>query len=63
MSFTSVGQDSEQMAQQLYTWVIDGGLEDQLVDGLSEMGPSDVEIIEIDNENLDIVLGCSYKAE
>lgn len=63
VTFTFVGQDSEQMAQQLYTWVIDGGLEDQLVDGLSEMGPSDVEIIEIDNENLDIVLGCSYKAE
>lgn len=61
VTFTFAGQNSEDMAQQFYTWVIDGGLEDQIVDTLSEMGPSDVEVIEFDNDTLDIVVGCSYK--
>ncbi len=63
VTLTFAGQDSDEMAQQFYTWVVDGGLEDQIVDTLSEMGPSNVEIIEIDNDSLNIVLGCSYKGE
>lgn len=63
VTFTFAGQDSDKMAQQFYTWFVDGGLEDQIVDTLSEEGPSNVEVIEIDNDALNIVLGCSYKAE
>lgn len=63
VTFTFAGQDSDKMAQQFYTWFVDGGLEDQVVDTLSEMGPSEVEVIEIDNASLEIVLGCSYKGE
>lgn len=51
------------MAQQFYTWFVDGGLEDQIVDTLSEEGPSNVEVIEIDNDELNIVLECSSKTE
>lgn len=63
VTFTFAGRDSDKMAQQFYTWFVDGGLEDQVVDTLSEMGPSEVEVIEIDNASLEIVLGCSYKGE
>ncbi|WP_435133891.1 hypothetical protein [Plesiomonas shigelloides] len=61
VTFTFVGQDANEMAEQLYTWFVDGGLEDQVVDTLSDQGPSKVEVIEIDNEGLQVVLGCSYK--
>lgn len=60
VTFTFVGQDAEEMAQKFYTWYVDGGLEDQVIDTLSEMGPSNVDTIEIDNDTFDIVLGCSY---
>jgi len=63
VTFTFVGQDSDSMAQQFYTWFVDGGLEDQIVDTLSEMGPSNVELIEINNDSLDLVMGCSYKPQ
>lgn len=61
VTFTFVGQDAEEMAQQFYTWFIDGGLEDQVVETLSEMGPSAVEVIEFDNNKMDIVVGCRHK--
>lgn len=49
------------MAQKFYTWFVDGGLEDQVVDTLTEMGPSEVEVREIDNTKLNIVPGCKYQ--
>lgn len=63
VTFTFKGQEAEKMAQQFYTWFVDGGLEDQIVDTLSEEGPSNVEVIEIDNDELNIVLECSSKTE
>lgn len=61
VTFTFVGQDSEIMAEKFYTWYVDGGLEDLVVDTLSENAPANVETVEIDNNNLEIVLGCNYK--
>lgn len=63
VTFTFVGQDSDIMAQKFYTWYVDGGLEDEVVDTLSGIGPSEVETIEINNDTLDIILGCSYQPE
>lgn len=63
VTFTFAGEDSALMAQKFYTWYVDGGLEDLVVDTLTETGPSAVETIEIDNDNLEIVLGCSYKLD
>lgn len=61
VTFTFVGQEAEAMARQFYHWYVDGGLEDQVVDTLTDMGPSKVETIEIDNDTFDIVIGCSYQ--
>lgn len=61
VTFTFVGQDSKKMAEQFYYWFIDGGLEDQIVETLSEMGPCKVEVLEFDNDNMDIVVGCRRK--
>ncbi len=61
VTFTFAGQESAEMAQKFYTWFVDGGLEDQVIDTLTEMGPSRVDVIEIDNDNFEIVLGCSYQ--
>jgi hypothetical protein len=63
VTFTFVGQDSDIMAEKFYTWYVDGGLEDRVIDTLSDMGPSNVETIEINNDSLDLIMGCSYKAE
>ena len=63
VTFTFVGQDSELMAQKFYTWFVDGGLEDHVLDTLSDMGPSNVELIEINNDSLDLILGCTFKPE
>ena len=61
VTFTSVGQDSEIMAEKLYNWYVDGGLEDLLVDTLTEEGPASVETLEIDNAEREIILSCTYK--
>lgn len=63
VTFTFVGQDSDIMAKKFYTWYVDGGLEDRVIDTLSDMGPSNVETIEINNDSLDLIMGCSYKIE
>ena len=63
VTFEFVGQDAEEMAQKFYTWFVDGGLEDEIVDTLSDMGPSEVEVVEIDNEKLNIILNCKYKGQ
>ncbi|WP_019879552.1 hypothetical protein [Succinispira mobilis] len=61
VTFTFVGQDSEIMAEKLYNWYVDGGLEDLLVDTLTEEGPASVETLEIDNAEREIILSCTYK--
>lgn len=61
VTFTFVGQDSEIMAEKLYNWYVDGGLEDLLVDTLNEEGPASVETLEIDNAEREIILSCTYK--
>ena len=61
VTFYFAGQYSEKMAKQFYTWFIDGGLQDQIEDTLCEMGPSDVSVLEFDNDKLDIVVGCYLK--
>lgn len=63
VTLTFVGQDSDIMAQKFYTWFVDGGLEDQVIDTLTEMGPSKVDLIEINNESLDLIMGCSYQPQ
>ncbi|WP_298633573.1 hypothetical protein [uncultured Umboniibacter sp.] len=57
-----IGDRSENMAEAFYTWLLDGGLEDTLIEGLST---EDVEldgVIDFDNQNLEVVL-ASYLVE
>lgn len=63
VTFTFVGQESDLMAERFYTWYIDGGLEDYIIDTLTETGPSKVDTIESNNDTLDIIMGCSYQEQ
>lgn len=56
VTFQFTGKDAEKVAQAFYTWYVDGGLEDQVVDTLSNMTEMDVETTEIDNENLIVTI-------
>ena len=57
VQFTFVGDGSDMAAQALYTWVVDGGLEDQLIDRLNELTPGNIEVDGItDSNNEDLVI-------
>ena len=52
VTFTFVGFSSDEVAQKFYTWVIDGGLEDSIIDTLSD---DDVKIEGISDFNNDLL--------
>ena len=59
VTFTFVGDKSDDVAQAFYTWVVDGGLEDQIIDTLDEQvgeGTSVEGIMVINNDTLDIAI-------
>ena len=59
VKFTFVRGNSDAVAQAFYTWVVDGGLEDQLIDELDRLtdDKTSVEgILDFNNDNLDIAI-------
>ena len=59
VKFTFVGGDSDAVAQAFYTWVVDGGLEDQIIDELARLtdDKTSVEgIMDFNNDTLDIAI-------
>jgi hypothetical protein len=59
VKFTFVGGNSNAVAQAFYTWVVDGGLEDQLIDELDRLtdDKTSVEgIMDFNNDSLDIAI-------
>jgi len=59
VKFTFVGGNSDAVAQAFYTWVVDGGLEDQLVEELDRITDetTSVEgIMDFNNDTLDIAI-------
>jgi hypothetical protein len=59
VKFTFVGDNSDAVAQAFYTWVVDGGLEDQIIDELDRLtdGKTSVEgIMDFNNDSLDIAI-------
>lgn len=54
------GSDSEAIAQKLYTYLVDGGLEDQLIDHLSDES-IEVEMRDWDNKSLKVLFECKSK--
>ncbi|RMA81014.1 hypothetical protein [Umboniibacter marinipuniceus] len=57
-----IGDRSETMAEAFYTWLLDGGLEDTLIEGLSTDELELDGVIDFDNQNLEVVL-ASYLVE
>ena len=57
-----IGDRSENMAEAFYTWLLDGGLEDTLIEGLSTDEVELDGVIDFDNQNLEVVL-ASYLVE
>lgn len=59
VKFTFVGGDSDAVAQAFYTWVVDGGLEDQIISELNRLtdDKTSVEgIMDFNNDTLDIAI-------
>ncbi len=59
VSITFVGDGSDDVAQAFYSWIIDGGLEDQIVDELTRLTDEKIEvegIMDSDNDRLDKLL-------
>lgn len=59
VSLTFVGDNSDAVAQAFYTWVVDGGLEDHIVEGLDRLTDDKTEvdgIFDINNDTLDIAM-------
>lgn len=64
VKFTFVGDNSDAVAQAFYTWVVDGGLEDQLIDELDRLTDekTSVEgIMDFNNDTLDIAIRSRVK--
>ena len=54
-----IGDRSELVAEKFYSWLIDGGLEETIAEGLSDEIVDVDGIIDFDNENLEVAF-ASY---
>lgn len=57
VSITFAGPKSDAMAKRFYSYLVDGGLEDQLIEALSEKG-STLEISDCDTAGLAVLFQC-----
>ncbi|MCI5208277.1 MAG: hypothetical protein D3910_05675 [Candidatus Electrothrix sp. ATG2] len=56
VTLTFVGFNSDEVAQRFYAWVVDGGLEDSIIDTLSHDGVEVSGIKDFNNDTLDIAI-------
>ncbi|MCI5211733.1 MAG: hypothetical protein D3910_23795 [Candidatus Electrothrix sp. ATG2] len=56
VTLTFVGFNSDEVAQRFYTWVIDGGLEDGIIDTLSYDGIEVAGTKDWNHDTLDIAI-------
>lgn len=59
VQFTFVGDQSDLVANTFYTWAVDGGLEQALIDELTRLTPENIEvegIFDFNNEELTIAI-------
>lgn len=61
VSITFAGPKSDVLAKRFYTYMVDGGLEDQVIEALSGNGAT-LEISDCDNEDLAILFQCREDA-
>lgn len=58
VTFVFEGEQAGKVAEYFYHWYVDGGLQDQVEETLSENLEADIETTAIDNETLTVTLGC-----
>lgn len=63
VTLTFVGFNSDEVAQRFYTWVVDGGLEDGIIDTLSYEGISVEGITDFNNDSLDVAIASTENSE
>lgn len=56
VTITFVGHRSDEVAQRFYTWVVDGGLEDSIIDNFSDEDIDVQGIVDMDNDSLSIAI-------
>jgi hypothetical protein len=56
VTFTFVGFQSDEIAQKFYTWIVDGGLEDSIIDLCSTDEASVKGIMDFNESSLDIAI-------
>jgi hypothetical protein len=59
VQFTFVGDQSDLVANTFYSWAVDGGLEQALIDELTRLTPENIEvegIFDFNNEELTIAI-------
>lgn len=56
VTLTFVGEGSDRIAKKFYAWMTDGGLEDSMIENLSDREISVVGISDMDNETRDVVI-------
>ena len=61
VSITFAGPKSDAMAKRFYSYLVDGGLEDQLIEALSEKGAT-LEISDCDTAGLAVLFQCQEAA-
>ena len=61
VTITFVGFQSDEVAKSFYTWVVDGGLEDAIIDTLSTDEIEVEGIKDFNNETLDIAISSTMK--
>lgn len=64
VTLTFVGHQSDAVAQAFYTWLVDGGLEDQLIETITSNVGGDVEvdgIFDLNNETLQVAILSTEK--
>ena len=56
VTITFVGHRSNEIAQRFYTWIVDGGLEDGIIENLSDDEIDVQGILDINNKSLSIAI-------
>lgn len=58
VTLTFVGHNAREISQRFYNWAVDGGLEDELIDVLSDEQTEVQGITFSDDETLEIEVSC-----
>lgn len=61
VTLTFVGFKSDEVARRFYTWIVDGGLEDGIIDTLSSDDIRVTGIKDFNNNSLDIAIHSEHK--